>query len=98
MDEDLYPPEIPGNEVPESEDSPAAQACIAMVEGQAGKFGWTLGKRRVTRSDRWGVIVRADFAIDGTEPGFGLNRIVCWQQPDGRTGLGQSIGTDLPPL
>ena len=46
-----------------------------MVEGQAGKFGWTLGKRRVTRSDRWGVILRVDFAIDGT-------RIWFRSQPD----------------
>ena len=98
VDEDLFPPDVPGNETPASEDSPAARACVAMVESWAARPGWTLGKRRVTQSDRWGVIVRVDFTIPGTEPTSRVNRAICWQQPDGKIGFLQSIGQDIPPL
>ena len=98
VNEDLFPPDVPGDEAPAPEDSPAAQACIALVESQTARHGRTLGRRRVTQSERWGVILRVDFTFPGTGPSSRVNRAICWRQPDGKTGFGHSIGQDIPPL
>ena len=52
----------------------------------------------LTRSDKWGVVWRADFAAAGMNLSPLINRVVCWQKPNGAFHIHTAIGQNIPPL
>ena len=58
----------------------------------------TLTFEKTTLSPKWGLVFRADF-INSPGPAFGLvNRVVCWRRKNGRLGVIEAFGQDIPPL
>ena len=78
-----FPPVAPVDELEVSGNSDVASACYDLVEKLASALKCELGGTSVTQSERWGVILRADFVMPGIGEGTSVNRFVSWQAPDG---------------
>jgi len=78
------PPASPENELPAAEDAEFGAGCRAdMAAMTNGDIKWET--QLFTRSERWGLIWRADFwrpQRDQLHP----TRVVCWKTDEGRLG------------
>jgi hypothetical protein len=95
---DLSPPTIPSGEKAWPENLLFAETCLSKVNEIAAKSEWRLGAKLLTQSDRWGLILRIDFDIAGEISTSRVNRIICWQTPDGKLNIMYAIGQDVPRL
>jgi hypothetical protein len=51
-----------------------------------------LGAQLVTKSDRWGTILRIAYELPGFYLPGHVNRIMCWQGADGKWGIMFAVG------
>lgn len=93
------PPLEPNDETAAGDYTDFAADCAAAVVGIQSCFpqGWVLGKPRITRSDVWGLVWRADLRFPGEPPGGLVNRLVVWRGT-GPGGLLVAVGQDIAPL
>lgn len=56
--------------------------CMQVIAKFPSSEKYMIGKRRITKSDKYGLVFRADFgqgwALDDT-----VNRIICWRPEEG---------------
>ena len=71
-----------GNEIVIRDDSCEAE-CLSQLNLVVGVGKITIGKIVLTRTDRWGTVLRADFALSGSEDEQLVNRLVGWRRTDG---------------
>ena len=72
--------------------------CLSLVDKFSSGNNWRLGQPLLTRSERWGLVWRVDFTFSDAEPSHLVNRIVCWEFPDGNVSIEIAIGQHLTPL
>jgi hypothetical protein len=90
--EELFPPLAPGgDEVALPADLAFEADCKAAVAESIEKFEWRFDNALLTRSDKWGLVWRADFTISGNRAEtIYINRLTCWRPP-GAPGPGVAI-------
>jgi hypothetical protein len=101
QDADPYPPLVPDGERVAPSGPEFVSACLAQLEDRLKDLlGIQLlpATQLVTQSDRWGTVFRMDFEVAGIDPKWRVNRIICWQRPDGKSGVMFAIGQHVPPL
>lgn len=96
-DGQVFPPPSPVGESPALDELPTVASCKSMVSKLAVSKSWRLNSQLVTKSDRWGVVLRVDFEMRVTAAPR-VNRIICWRTPSGKHSLVYVIGQDLPRL
>ncbi len=52
----------------------------------------------LTHSLAWGDVWRVDFTFPDNDPGYGVDRAVCWLPPHQQWQLEFAIGQRIPPL
>ena len=90
--DDPMPPLVPTGEIPATQTDPAFASCLSAIAPLTQQIGAKLGTAHITQSAKWGLVWRADFSLDGTNPRY-VNRIVCWK---GRVAI--ALGQDVAPL
>jgi hypothetical protein len=83
----------PDEEIALGDNDAFVRECLSLVDNFGG---WQLGRTVLTRSERWGLVWRADFTISGADLSPLLNRIVCWELPS--LTIEVAIGQRLAPL
>jgi hypothetical protein len=96
QDMDLYPPLVPEGERVAPDSSEFVASCLSIVKDRLTTE--ILGTRLVTENDRWGIILRIDYAVPGFEPKGKVNRIMCWRGAAGELGIMFAIAQAVPPL
>ncbi len=71
--------------------------CLSQMKASSGDLGFKLGPPLLTRSERWGIILRADFKTPSSIDAHRINRVVCWKA-DGRLNIAYTIEQDIAPL
>jgi hypothetical protein len=69
-----------------------------LIEAFGMAKSWQLDPPLIARSEKWGLVWRADFTFVDLESSFLVNRIVCWETTDGKIAIEVAIGQDLTPL
>jgi|SRR5579872_2087069 len=73
--------------------------CLEHLHSLEITKDWTLGTLVVTKSSRWGLVLRADFSISDIEEISGVvNRIICWTNSDQTISYVFAFGQIAPPL
>ncbi|QOG22038.1 hypothetical protein [Bradyrhizobium sp. SEMIA] len=85
------PPLEPIDEVTEHEHSDFSARCLAFVAPLLSKGNWEPKRELVTRSPKWGLIWRGDYAIADLAPRL-VNRIMCWEGADGKLLIEIAVG------
>ena len=76
-----FPGAVPQDEAPLASDHPFVDECKAYYADHAEAHGWRYGKSVVTRSDKWGLVWRADvYARDGRRSA----RLVVYRPEDAK--------------
>jgi hypothetical protein len=92
-----YPTLEPDGEVLAAEGGDFAKDCLARVTEMAENLDFAVaGEPVLTRSERWGLIWRVDFAY--RDSNYLVNRFVCAQHGRGGPAIVVAIGQDLVPL
>jgi hypothetical protein len=92
-----YPPTEPESEIMEAEGGAFVDDCRARILAIAKNLGFELsGPPLLTRSERWGLIWRTDFAY--ASDNFAVNRFVCAERGANGPAIVVAIGQDLTPL
>jgi len=91
--QDDEPPLDPGAEIP-ADNASFVEKCL---EGSS-RLKLEVGHVLLTQTDKWGLVVRADFTTPGFDSGPYINRLVCWQRPSGRFSVVLAPGQTLKPL
>ncbi len=96
---DEIPPWVPDRETVLADETSFVEACEATFSADAQKFQWVFEKSLLTRSQRWGLIWRADFVIAGRpKSSHMINRAMCWGCADGIEGTAVGFGQRIAPL
>jgi len=75
------------------------RACMAHIHRNSATRHMKLGNSLLTRSAKWGPVLRIDFEVPGQNFPPLINRIVCWQTRKPVTlHVQYAIGQDIPPL
>jgi hypothetical protein len=93
-----WPPLTPDGEAETDDPSSLAEACRAMWKDLIAKGGWQLGTPLVTKSQKWGMVYRVDFAMPGPDLSPLINRLICWRTTSGQLGTMVAVGQHVPPL
>ena len=98
--QDIYehPPTEPTGEHVIQDASAFGADCLGQAQDLAAAGRLELGTPLLTRSDKWGVVWRVDFKIAGQDLQPLVNRIVCWNKPDGSRHIEVAIGQSIRPL
>jgi hypothetical protein len=73
--------------------------CLSLIDKFLSGKNWPLNRTMVTRSEKWGLVWRADFTIPDLDSSHSTNRFVCWELPDGNMAIEIAIGQrHLTPL
>jgi hypothetical protein len=75
-----------------------AAACLKSLESFPMAKAWKLKRQIVTESQRWGLIWRADFEIEGEDVKPLVNRVLCWRKADGSLTVAFAVGQSAKPL
>lgn len=97
---ELFPAVPFENETIVRNDSSFVDACKAKVADAAEKFGWRFETSVLTRSEKWGLVWRADFRIKNQSAERKLiNRVICWREPGAtEIRLAVTFGQQIEPL
>jgi hypothetical protein len=93
-----FPPLVPeGNEVAQS-DPNFVNDCLSELDtlNTLGKI--EAGSHCLTENQKWGLVFRVDFSINGKSQAGLVNRLACWKETDGTIGQIYAIGQDIKPL
>ena len=94
---DSPPLELEGH-IETDDDAGFSERCLSQLAKSDMARNWRLGPPLIARSEKWGLVWRADFSILDSGPQFRINRIVCWEIADGKIAIEIAIGRDLTPL
>jgi len=72
--------------------------CSALIAPFVLKSNWEFQRELVTRSPRWGLIWRGDYAIADLAAPHLINRIMCWEGADGQLLSEIAVGQRIDPL
>jgi hypothetical protein len=93
------PPLEPDRETVVADDPSFVEACKAAFTADAQQFEWVFEKSLLTRSQRWGLVWRADFVIAGRPRSSHLiNRAMCWGNAGGVEGTVVAFGQKVAPI
>jgi hypothetical protein len=93
------PPWMPDSETVVADETSFVEACKAAFSAEAQQFQWVFEKSLLTRSQRWGLVWRADFVVAGRPKSSHLfNRAMCWGGADGIEGTAVGFGQRIAPL
>jgi hypothetical protein len=96
---DETPPLVPDRETVVTDKPSFVEACKAAFSAEALQLQWVFEKSLLTRSQRWGLVWRADFIVAGRPRSSHLiNRAMCWGGADGVEGTAVSFGQRIAPL
>lgn len=95
---DLGPPLEPTGEQQVAGNEAFLASCRAALDDIPITREWKLGPDLLTRTDRWGLVWRADFELPGESLAPLINRLVCWQKEGGDLTLEFAIGQSVSPL
>lgn len=77
--DDVNPPYFPMDEVALRDDSLMAD-CVQAIQSSAERHNYLLGKSVLSRSPKWGIVLRTDFRVADNDS---VNhRVICWLPPD----------------
>jgi hypothetical protein len=91
------PPLEPIGEAASGEHLEFSARCLALIAPFVSKSNWELKRKLVTRSPKWGLIWRGDYAIADLAPRL-VNRIMCWEGADGKLLIEIAVGQRIDPL
>jgi hypothetical protein len=96
---DEMPPWVPDRETVVADEPSFVEACKSAFTAEAQQFEWVFEKSLLTRSQRWGLVWRADFVVAGRSKSSHLiNRAMCWSGVDGVEGTAVGFGQRIAPL
>jgi hypothetical protein len=93
---DLYPPLVPEGESAAPDSADFVANCLSILKDRLPSK--ILGAQLVTKTERWGTILRIDFEVPGYPPTGRVNRMMCWGTPDKPAGVMFAVGQAVPPL
>lgn len=97
MDAD-FPPLSPGGEKTAKSNPKFVNDCLSKLV-QLGPLGQIdAGTSLLTENEKWGLVFRVDFLIDGDSQAGFVNRLICWERNDGTRGSTYAIGQNIPQL
>ena len=89
------PPIVPLNEETAGDEMAFVSECYRRL---GDTTGWNMGNTLLTRTERWGLLWRADFNEKSSEPGT-ISRVICWDEPgSGRQFVMFARDRNIPPL
>ncbi|MCK1393645.1 hypothetical protein [Bradyrhizobium sp. 1] len=91
------PPLMPTGEIAANENSEFNARFLAFVVPFLEKSNWEFQQGLVTRSAKWGLIWRGDYAIADLAARL-INRIMCWEGADGKLLIEIAVGQRIAPL
>jgi hypothetical protein len=87
---------------PAAPDNPAfVQHCLAWLKLLGGKRGFEhidAGRALLTKTRKWGLIVRVDFTINHQSDPGRVDRLICWKPSSRPMVVEVAIGQAVPPL
>jgi hypothetical protein len=96
---DEIPPWVPDREPAVADEPSFVEACKAAFSAEAQQFQWEFEKSLLTRSQRWGLVWRADFVVAGRQrSSHFINRAMCWGRAHGVEGTAVGFGQRIAPL
>ena len=97
-DPEEMPPLVPDREAVVADDPSFVDTCKAAFAAEAEKFEWVFEGSLLTRSQRWGLIWRADFVVAGRSSAHLVNRAMCWGGTGGIEGTAIAFSQQIAPL
>ena len=97
---DEIPPLVPDRETVVTDEPSFVEACKAAFSAEAQQFQWVFENSLLTRSQRWGLVWRADFVVAGLQKSCShfVDRAMCWGSADGVEGTAVAFGQRIAPL
>lgn len=92
------PPTDPATEEVTVDDESFVEECDTVVGEFLPRDSARLGAGLLTKTERWGLVWRADFTRLDSDLSPLINRIVCWRTDDGKIAACVAIGQSLAPL
>ena len=87
---------------PSAPDNPAVvRSCLVWLTRLSGKRGFEhieAGRPLLTKTGKWGLIVRVDFTIDHQSSPGRVDRLICWKVGSKPMVIDIAIGQAVPPL
>ena len=90
-----FAPLGPEGETPVAADAAFRDACFKALQALTAR--WTFGEMVFTRSQEWGLVLRADYTSLDVE-GSNVNRVVCSRNADEKLRVNVTMGQKVPPL
>jgi hypothetical protein len=99
-DEHEFPPVQPVSETTLPDDPSFVEECLSSLRNNPVAKGWEFGPSILTRSEKWGMVWRADVKIPDSDFAPQLvNRVICWRKSsDAKLNIQIAIGQKVPPL
>jgi hypothetical protein len=97
-DGESFPPLTPMGEAATPNDSAFVKDCLLTLDRLSPMGHIEPGAQRLTENNRWGLVFRVDFRIDGDLSADSLNRLVCWKDDNGKIATMFAIGQNIEPL
>ncbi len=91
------PPLEPTGEIMRVEDPAFKERCLSVVNQYTSGMNWELERELLSRSPRWGLVWRGDYALVDLAPNL-VNRIMCWEGADGKLVVEVAVGQRVAPL
>ena len=88
----------PDGQIVTADNTAFTEKCLSLIDKFSLGKNWRLRQPLLTRSEKWGVVWRVDFTISDADSSHLVNRIVCWEVPDGNISMEIAIGQHLTPL
>jgi hypothetical protein len=88
----------PDGQIVTADKTAFTEKCRALADEFPSRKNWQLGQPLLTESEKWGLVWRVDFILSDANSSHLVNRIVCWENPDGKISIEIAIGQRLTPL
>ena len=72
--------------------------CVKNIARLIASAKWTLGSSVMTRSERWGLLLRIDFHTEGADVPGTINRMVFWRAAPYVVNKEIAFGQQVPAL
>ena len=92
------PPLNPAAETVVADNGAFVEKCRSAIEEFASRLDIQLHRGVLTENETWGLVWRVDFTFPDKDFSPRVNRIVCWQNSDGKIVVQIAVGQLLPPL
>jgi hypothetical protein len=68
------------------------EKCRALADEYPSRKKWQLGQALLTKSKKWSLVWRVDFIFSDANSSHRVDRIVCWENPEGKISMQIAIG------